>query len=43
MHYIETSAKMNTNCLEAADYMGKMCLKKINENKNNEQPMIEIK
>ncbi|CAD8088748.1 unnamed protein product [Paramecium primaurelia] len=43
MHYIETSAKMNTNCLEAAEYLGKMCLQFINEKKNQEQPVMEIK
>lgn len=26
MHYIETSAKMNRNCLEVADTLGKLCL-----------------
>lgn len=26
MHYIETSAKMSRNCLEAADHLAKLCL-----------------
>ncbi|CAD8178118.1 unnamed protein product [Paramecium octaurelia] len=43
MHYIETSAKRNTNCLEAAECLGKICLQKINEKQNQEQPLMEIK
>ncbi|CAK90133.1 unnamed protein product (macronuclear) [Paramecium tetraurelia] len=43
MHYIETSAKRNTNCLEAAECLGKICLQKINEKLNQEQPVLEIK
>lgn len=34
---------MSTNCLEAADYLGKLCLTKINEKKNNDPPVLEIK
>jgi hypothetical protein len=33
MHYIETSAKMNTNCLEVADYIAREILTAM---KNNE-------
>ena len=41
MHYIETSAKMNTNCLEAADYIARE-ISTAMKNKEGEVPIVEL-
>ena len=38
MQYIETSAKMNINCLEVLDTLGKLCLEEMKNKKVEEKP-----
>ncbi|CAD8130954.1 unnamed protein product [Paramecium sonneborni] len=41
--YIETSAKSNINCLEAAKYLSKLCLNKTNENQKKKSIQLTNK
>lgn len=42
MHYIETSAKMGTNCLEVADYIAREILTSMKKHEA-EAPQVELK